>query len=307
MSKPNEPRPQGRTGRLGERLRREVRGYAESLAVAFLVVTFLFNTVGVVGASMEPTLDGGPGSRDVLASILTGDRVFIPKYDTWLRRAGFFGPYERGEIVVLRQPENAPHTQLTGDRPFVIKRIVAVPGDTLRIEAGRVHVNGRPLDPSFITASGEVAVAPVDFPVVTQRAGKVAGLATRFADAGGTAVPTHTRTGAYPPAMPIADPRVQLYYGETLDALAPIPAGATEGEPFVHELVVPEDRYFVMGDNRSAGGSEDSRLYGLVPARTIAGRAAAVLWPPRRDGAWNWRRLEPPETFSGRPIPTPRR
>ena len=61
---------------------------------------------------------------------------------------------------------------------------------------------------------------------------------------------------------------------------------------------MPEGHYFVMGDNRSAGGSEDSRLFGPVPALSIAGRASAVIWPPRRDGEWNWRRLEPPETFT---------
>ena len=44
---------------------------------------------------------------------------------------------------------------------------------------------------------------------------------------------------------------------------------------------IPEDEYFVMGDNR--GDSNDSR-YGLgtIPADRIVGRAFVVIWPPSR-------------------------
>ncbi len=71
------------------RFLREVREYLGALAVAFLVVTFGFTTVGVAGSSMEPTLDGGSGRLP--ESLLTGDRVFVPKYETWLRRLGVVG------------------------------------------------------------------------------------------------------------------------------------------------------------------------------------------------------------------------
>jgi hypothetical protein len=66
-----------------QRFWREVRGYAEALVIAFLIVTFVFTTVGVVGSSMRPNLNGGSGQLP--EALFTGDRVFIPKYDTWLR------------------------------------------------------------------------------------------------------------------------------------------------------------------------------------------------------------------------------
>lgn len=293
---------------LGQRFWTEVRGYAEALAIAFLVVTFVFNTVGVVGSSMRPTLDGGVGGSSVLQSLLTGDRVFIPKYDTWLRRAGVLGPYRRGEIVVVREPANAPTAQERERRPFFIKRLIARGGDTLRIEDGQVHVNGVAVDQGFIASSGEITPDPVDFPVVTVRDGEVEGLHVRFARTlGGTAVPQLPEGGIVPPAVPLDDPRVQLYYGTTTDALAPLPDDAPEGEPFVHAVVIPEGTYWVMGDNRqaSAGGSEDSRYFGPVEAITVAGRATAVIWPPRRDGDWNWRRLTPPAAFEDIPASPP--
>jgi signal peptidase I len=282
----------------------EVRGYAEALVIAFLVVTFVFNTVGVVGSSMRPNLDGGVGGSNVLRSLLTGDRVFIPKYETWLRRAGVLGPYSRGDIVVVRDPANSPTALETGSRPFFIKRVVAIPGDRLRIEAGQVVVNGHAVDQGFISASGEITPDSQDFPVVTARDGAIDGIVLRFATTpSGTPAPDLPIAGFYPPALPLADPRVQLYYGLTLASLAPLPADAPEGVPFVHELIIPEGHYFVMGDNRqrARGGSEDSRLFGPVRGMAIAGKATAIIWPPRRDGAWNWRALRPPAAFSDVP------
>jgi signal peptidase I len=292
-----------------QRIWREVRGYAEALAIAFLVVTFVFNTVGVVGSSMRPNLDGGVGSTNVLRSLLTGDRVFIPKYDTWLRRAGLLGPYERGDIIVVRDPANSPSALETGQRPFFIKRVIAIGGDRLRIEAGQVYVNGHALDQGFITATGEITPDPQDFPVVTARAGRVEGFVVRFGmTPSGTAFPDLPVSGLYPPAVPVSDPRVQLYYGATIDALAPLPDDVPDGVPFVHELIVPDGTYFIMGDNRqrARGGSEDSRVFGPVRALTVAGKATAVIWPPQRDGEWNWRALPPPPAFDAVPPPSAR-
>lgn len=288
----------------------EIRGYAEALVIAFLVVTFVFNTVGVVGSSMRPNLDGGVGGSNLLQSLLTGDRVFIPKYDNWLRRAGILGPYSRGDIVVVRDPANSPTALETGRRPFFIKRVVAIPGDRLRIDAGQVIVNDHPIDQGFITDSGEITPDRQDFPVITVRDGAVEGLVVRFAvTPSGTPVPDLPITGFHPPPVPVADPRVQLYYGLTLDSLAPLPADVQDGVPFLHEIVVPAGHYFIMGDNRqrARGGSEDSRVFGPVRGLAIAGKATAVIWPPRRDGALNWRALRPPEAFSAVPDPIPPR
>lgn len=282
----------------------EVRGYAEAFVIAFLVVTFIFNTVGVVGGSMRPNLDGGVGGSNLLQSLLTGDRVFIPKYETWLKRIGITGPYQRGDIVVVRDPANSPTALETGRRPFFIKRVVAVPGDRLRIEAGQVIVNGHPIDQGFITDTGEIAPDRQDYPVITVRDGELEGFVIRFATTpSGTPAPDLPITGFYPPALPVADPRIQLYYGLTLASLAPLPADTADGIPFVHEIVLPADYYFIMGDNRqrARGGSEDSRLFGPVPLMAIAGKGTAVIWPPRRNGDWNWRALRPPAAFQAVP------
>ncbi len=284
-----------------QRFWREVRGYAEALVIAYLVVTFIFTTVGVVGSSMKPTLDGGVGSRNVIQSLLTGDRVFIPKYDTWLRRMGVLGPYRRGTIVVLREPKNAPTALETGKRNFFIKRLIARPGDRVRIEQGQVYVNDVAVDQSFVTASGEINVAPVDFPEVVVRNGAVGGLVMGFEQTPkGTPVPM-LPSGSYQPApIDVRDPRVQLFYGNVVDNVV-VPDGTAEGTAQVLDFVVPDGMYWVQGDNRSAGGSEDSRYFGPVRAITVAGQASAVIWPPVRGGKLNWRGLPPPGAFDAIP------
>lgn len=53
---------------------------------------------------------------------------------------------------------------------------------------------------------------------------------------------------------------------------------ANEMPEYIHdgELVVPADRYFVMGDNREQ--SWDSRFWGFVPRELITGKPLVIYW-----------------------------
>jgi signal peptidase I len=290
---------------LKQRVLKEIRGYAEAIAIAYVVITFGFNTVGVVGSSMQPNLDGGTQGGSLVSALLTGDRVFIPKYETWLRRLGVMPGYERGQVVVVREPANAPTAQERDRRPFFIKRVIGVPGDRVRIEDGVVQVNGVAVDDGFIRDSGEIIPDLIHFPLVEVEDGVITGLHVEFGRSrGGTAIP-RIPTAGLPPAVSVDDPSVDLYYGTMIDNLV-LPDGTPQQASGVRaEVQLPADRYWIMGDNRqiSAGGSEDSRYFGSIEGLTIAGRGSAVIWPPRRDGQWNWRSLTPPSAFNEVPAP----
>src|ERR1700687_27037 len=43
-----------------------------------------------------------------------------------------------------------------------------------------------------------------------------------------------------------------------------------------HQLIIPEDHYFVLGDNRD--DSQDSRYWGFVPRENIIGRPLLIYW-----------------------------
>ncbi|MRN55547.1 signal peptidase I [Paenibacillus monticola] len=50
-------------------------------------------------------------------------------------------------------------------------------------------------------------------------------------------------------------------------------------DPDFATLTVEKGSYFVMGDNRHAGASKDSRYFGFVPRDSIVGRADYIWWP----------------------------
>lgn len=62
-----------------------------------------------------------------------------------------------------------------------------------------------------------------------------------------------------------------------LDPYDSIPCSKTM---YCGPMVIPEGKYFMMGDNR--GNSEDSRFWGFLPEYRIVGRAVTVFWPLNR-------------------------
>lgn len=102
---------------------------------------------------------------------------------------------------------------------------------------------------------------------------------------------------------PFVIKRVIASGGQTLEVRAgrvlvdgvPQPEPHLSGHPLARfgltSVLVPDDHLFVLGDDRSPLGSRDSRAFGPVPANTIQGRAAWVVWPPIRrdaDGSLSW-------------------
>jgi signal peptidase I len=134
-----------------QRIWREIKGYAEAIIIALIVTTFFFTTVGVAGPSMYPPLEGGP-SNNLLQSFFIGDRLFVPKYETWLKRIGI-GEYQRGDVIIFREPQDKPCRRgAPGRLEFIVKRLIGLPGDHVRVATnGSVWINDKELDQSFIT------------------------------------------------------------------------------------------------------------------------------------------------------------
>ena len=100
-----------------------VRDVAISLAVSAFFIVFLYQPVKVEGTSMMPTLQDQ-------------ERVFINKFVYKLE------PIERGDVVVFRYPRDPAKSY--------IKRVIAVAGDHVRIDAGVVYVNGQRLSEPYV-------------------------------------------------------------------------------------------------------------------------------------------------------------
>ncbi len=98
----------------------------------FIVVyLFIMQPHQVEGKSMYNTFDDGD-------YILTNKLAYR------------FGPYQRGDVVVF----NAPNPEENEGIDF-IKRIIAIPGDTVKVQGGRVYVNDTLLKEPYIETDTE--------------------------------------------------------------------------------------------------------------------------------------------------------
>jgi len=115
-----------------------LREYAEAVLVAVILALFakayVFEAFEIPSGSME-------------TSLLVGDHVLVDK----LRYAKHEGPWarllpyrevERGDVFVFRSPKEP-----TRD---LVKRAVAVAGETISIEAKRVSIDGVPLAEAYV-------------------------------------------------------------------------------------------------------------------------------------------------------------
>ena len=146
---------------------------------------------------------------------------------------------------------------------FYIKRLVGLPGETLRIGDDRhLVINGDPLDPT-------------DHPfelVYSFDLGKEAEPARDSHFSG------HVNQKAY-----------EEYLENQRNALAELNginpdriffSRGTISQNFMdgtQEFVVPANRYMAMGDNTVS--SKDSRDWGSLPGKNIFGKAAFIYWP----------------------------
>jgi signal peptidase I len=120
-----------------------LRDIVVSFLASVFIITFLYQPVRVEGTSMQP------GLRDQ-------DRLFIDKFFFRFEKIG------RGDVVVFHYPRDPEKSY--------IKRVIALPGDTIRINQGRVFINGFPIEEPYVPlryedtrSMAEMTVPPGEF------------------------------------------------------------------------------------------------------------------------------------------------
>ena len=212
------------------KLVREVRGWALTILAVLAFRTFLYEAVYIPSGSMIPTLE-------------IGDYVIVEKWAYGARlpftktaQATWAAP-KRGDIVVLLAPPGNPRDD------DLIKRVVAVAGDRVAIDDGRLVVNREPVARERLPGACTYWNRPEGG---TWREEPCVDFVERLG-------PHRFHTFCTP------------YYD----------CGSVE------EQVVPPGSVWLAGDHRDH--SADSRVFGPVPVGRIKGRAwiALVSWGPR--------------------------
>ncbi len=108
-----------------------------AIAIALLINIFVAQAMVVQGPSMQPTLH-------------YDQRVMVEKVTYRLAH----GP-RRGDVVII---------EVQGETEPLIKRVVALSGETVEVRAGQVFINGELLEESWATRQGGPNYAPTLIP-----------------------------------------------------------------------------------------------------------------------------------------------
>ena len=123
-----------------------------ALLIAILIKTFLFQAFYIPSESMKPTLN-------------VGDRVLVNKVSYRLHDVN------RGDIVVFETPPKAEDAN--GTIKDLVKRVIALPGETFSAHNGVVYINGRPLKEPYLQ-KGVQTCAPNSGPTCRNGEGDIA-------------------------------------------------------------------------------------------------------------------------------------
>ncbi len=196
--------------------------------ISFIVLMLFFRSAiadwyHVPSGSMKP-------------SILIGDRVWVDKlaYDVKIPLTDVnlsrHNEPKRGDVIVF-------NSAVSNER--LIKRVIAIPGDTVSMRANQLYVNQQPLR---LTQRGQVSG---DVNIVND-------LSTQYNE-------DPYKDAKQPPASSYqVQYRISKHYNSSFGPIE-----------------VKSDHLWVMGDNRD--NSADSRVIGLVPRTELIGRADRVV------------------------------
>jgi len=207
-------------------------------------------------------------SESMLPRLLNGDYLLASKWSYGFSRYSL--PYnlplipgrilarqpERGDLVIFKHPI---------DQKDYIKRVIALPGDTIGVVGGQVVLNGELVEREQI---GEFDIQVSVNTTCAWGADEV-------------------ENGEGVPVCRYRQFRETLPEGRSYNVLD---FGLTQADNF-SPVLVPEGRMFVMGDNRD--NSKDSRFraaagggVGLVPQDLLVAEATIIMWST--DGSAEW-------------------
>lgn len=206
------------------------------ILIVFVLRSFLVEPFKIPSGSMIPTL-------------LVGDFILVNKFTYGIRLPVIntkiidVNTPKRGEVMVFHYPDD-PSLDY-------IKRIVGLPGDTVRYRDKRLTINGQPVKTSDI---GSYTYLEGGLNLVSGE---------RYKES----LDDHSHEILVIPDLPSVQVS-SIKPFQYRDNCVYNDNGFT--------CKVPQGHYFMMGDNRDS--SSDSRYWGFVPENNIVGKAFFIWW-----------------------------
>ncbi len=285
----------------------ELRQWLNAFIIAFIIV-FILRTF-IFGLYLVPTGSGEP-------HLLVGDRIYANKL------AYRFTDIKRGDLVIFENPEFTyqednirrlwqkylgipiPFMGLQKGPENWVKRVIAFPGDTVqgKVESGKtvIYLNGKKLNEKYVNHFPLLRVQKttgffktnkflgLPLPASLQKTIKNV-LYTFDPDKKFEQQPFYHITrkevlnsGGIHITRPFTPDKIHPGAHKTIDAFGPI--------------IIPEGKYWVMGDNRK--NSKDSRHWGLLDKKLVKGRASFIIFSiDSQEPLWLFELVRHPLTF----------
>ena len=207
------------------------------ILLVFVFRSFIIEPFRIPSGSMMPTL-------------LSGDFIAVTKWSygiknpltnaTWIRT----DEPQRGDVIVFKYPEDP--------KVDYIKRVVGLPGDEITYRNKQIYIRRACRGEDSCQAPQPVPLQQVGTYSISEGLG--------FAE---NYVLASEQLGQEP-HLTLINPRAPEFLAHYY---------RQDGE-YLATWTVPEDHYFVMGDNRD--NSRDSRFWGFVPRDYIIGRTVGI-------------------------------
>lgn len=203
---------------------KEHRSFVLLICLMFMFRSAFADWNTVPTGSMQPT-------------IIEGDRITVNKlaYDISL-------PFTNTSLYQLANPKRGDiivfNSEAAGLR--LVKRVIGIPGDTLKLERNRLTINGKTL--SYTEAEAKTVTTPT------------------------TQTPNNTNNTNYSVTL----------HEDLLGTHHRIKVSKT-GSPLssFKTIKVPANTYLALGDNRD--NSSDSRVIGFIPRKEIIGKSTHIV------------------------------
>ena len=231
----------------------ELKSYFIALLVITVFRAIFYEMFWIPSASMQPTLREG----EFVIVDKNSYGYKLPLVDVKLSEGR---DPQRGEIVVFKYPLQ--------DDVFYIKRIIAIPGDKLTINGNQIIINDN-------VADAVKYLGPANTPYIYEES-RTKGLLGGVIDTITNKDPRKVRSDILWEKLPAVG-----WHPILVTEIYQAPNTGYNGNECRSsylgvrlECIVPENSYFVMGDNRHR--SNDSRYWGFVPKELLVGPAFAV-------------------------------
>jgi signal peptidase I len=223
------------------------REYAEMI-LEVLVLVFFINAF-LLQSQTIPT-------ESMVDTMLVGDHLLVDK----VSYATFLGSWDkflfprvtikRGMIVTFKGP-----TEMEKD---YVKRVIGLPGETIRVKNKQVYIDGKPLDEPYVYyKDGYHKEVGDNFPLNSPRIISALG-----------------KTSYLP--FYATDKHERLDQERTVELCERFENCVIQNENRERVFKIPEGHYFCMGDNRDS--SYDSRFWGPLPHEYILGKPWRIYW-----------------------------